>query len=199
MLKGSLDKRLRIRLAGSFACPHPTPRTPPPISPVPSFSRENHPPTGHLNRPQGHQEELAPLCKHYPGKNYPSISAQREQLGNASLFTTFLFTIFVPLDPPPPNQQNDRFPLEFLLKGPQTELRTLSKNCEKTLQKFANKQNYEQTGVSEQPPTPRDFPKNLFRLFLTFCLARQKKTLRNKNNLGKVHFMLVLKVFLEGL
>ena len=71
-------------------------------------------------------------------------------LGNASLFTTFWFTIFVPLEPPPPNQQNDGFPLEFLLKGPQTELRTLSQNCEQTPPpKIANKQNYEQTGVSD--------------------------------------------------
>ena len=60
----------------------------------------------------------------------------RVLLGNASLFTKFLFTIFVPLNPPPPNQQNDGFPLEFLLKGPQTELRTLSQNCEQTLQKL---------------------------------------------------------------
>ena len=58
------------------------------------------------------------------------------KIGNASLFTKFLFTIFVALDPPPPNQQNDGFPLEFLLKGPQTELRTLSQNCEQTVQKL---------------------------------------------------------------
>ena len=48
-----------------------------------------------------------------------------------------MFTIFAPLKPPPPpNQQSDGFPLEFLLKGPQTELRTLSQNCEQTLQKL---------------------------------------------------------------
>ena len=52
------------------------------------------------------------------------------------MFTKFLFTIFAPLNPPPPNQHNDGFPLEFLLKAPQTELRTLSKNCEQTLQKL---------------------------------------------------------------
>ena len=58
-------------------------------------------------------------------------------LGNVNLFTKFLFTIFVPLDPPPPpNQQSDGFPLEFLLKGPQTELQTLRQNCEQTLQKL---------------------------------------------------------------
>ena len=37
---------------------------------------------------------------------------------------------------PPPNQQIDGFPLEFLLQEPQTELRTLSQNCEQTLQKL---------------------------------------------------------------
>ena len=57
-------------------------------------------------------------------------------LGNASLFTKFLFTIFAPLNPPPPNRQNDGFSLEFLLKEPQTELRTLSQDCEQTLQKL---------------------------------------------------------------
>ena len=57
-------------------------------------------------------------------------------LGNASLFTNVLFTLLCALTPPPPNQQSDGFPLEFLLKGPQTELRTLSQNCEQTLQKL---------------------------------------------------------------
>ena len=47
-----------------------------------------------------------------------------------------MFTIFVPLNPPLPNQQSDGFPLEFIVKGPQTELRTLSQNCEQTLQKL---------------------------------------------------------------
>ena len=69
-------------------------------------------------------------------------------IGNASLFTKFLFTIFVPLTLPP-NQQSDGFTLEFLLEGPQTELRTLSQNYEQTLPKNANKQNYERTGVSD--------------------------------------------------
>ena len=53
----------------------------------------------------------------------------------------FVHKIFVhnscdPYPPPPPNQQNDGFPLEFLVKGPQTELRTLSQNCEQTLRKL---------------------------------------------------------------
>ena len=60
----------------------------------------------------------------------------RGLLGNASLFTKILFTIFVPINPPRPNQQNEAFPLEFRLEGSQTELRTLSQNCEQTLQKL---------------------------------------------------------------
>ena len=36
--------------------------------------------------------------------------------------------------PPLPKQESDGFPLEFLLKGSQKELRTLSPNCEQTLQ-----------------------------------------------------------------
>ena len=49
------------------------------------------------------------------------------------MFTKFL----CPLTPPPrPNQQSDGFALEFLLKDPQTELRTISQNCEQTLQKL---------------------------------------------------------------
>ena len=48
----------------------------------------------------------------------------------------FYSQFLCPLIPPPPNQQSDRFPLEFLLKGPQTELRTLSQNCEQTFQEL---------------------------------------------------------------
>ena len=47
----------------------------------------------------------------------------------------FCLLFFCPL-PPPPNQRNEGFPLESLLEGPQTELRTLSQNCEQTLQKL---------------------------------------------------------------
>ena len=77
------------------------------------------------------------------------------------MFTKYLFTILRLLTPPP-NQQNDGFPLEFLLKGPQTELRTLSQNCEQALQKlrtnrfFQNKRaflnlGYEKSARSFQP------------------------------------------------
>ena len=74
----------------------------------------------------------------FPG-SLRGFSRKTPGIGNASLFTKILFTIFVPINPPPPNQQNEGFPLEFLLEGPQTELRTLSQNCEQTLQKLRTK------------------------------------------------------------
>ena len=48
----------------------------------------------------------------------------------------FVHNFCAPWPPPPPNQQSDGFSLKFLLKGPQTELWTLSQNCEQTLQKL---------------------------------------------------------------
>ena len=50
--------------------------------------------------------------------------------GNASLFTQNLFTTFVTLNHPLPKQRRGGVPLEFLLKGPQTDLRALGHNCE---------------------------------------------------------------------
>ena len=47
-------------------------------------------------------------------------------LGSANLFTKCLFTIFVPLNPPP---QSAKW---WTSSWPQTELRTLSQNCEQT-------------------------------------------------------------------
>ena len=77
------------------------------------------------------------------------------QLGNASLFTKCLFTFFVPLKPPTSNQQSDGFPLEFLLKGPQTDIQRTSNRIANTQPKLrtnspkiANKQSYEEAGVS---------------------------------------------------
>ena len=73
----------------------------------------------------------------------PTKLIPQTRLGNASLFTKFLFTILVPLGPPPPNQQSNGFPLEFLWKG-------LKQNC-KHWARIANKlsqnceRNYEQT------------------------------------------------------
>ena len=41
--------------------------------------------------------------------------------------------------PPPPNQQSDGFPLEFLLKGAQTELRTVRPQLRRNPPKIANR------------------------------------------------------------
>ena len=41
------------------------------------------------------------------------------KIGDANLFTKYLFKILVPLNLPLPKQQSDGFPLEFLSKGPQ--------------------------------------------------------------------------------
>ena len=76
----------------------------------------------------------------------------------------FVHKMFVhTLNPPFPKQQSDGFPLEFLLKDPQTGSRTLSQSCEQTLRKMrtnspkiANIQNYKQTGVSEIPVFPQE-------------------------------------------
>ena len=101
-------------------------------------------------------------------------------LGNARLFTKFLFN-FRALAPPPPKTRSDGFRLEFLLEGPQTELRTLSQNCEQTLQKlrtnrimnkraFLN-QTLVRTGVLFSPSNPQNCRKNRksWKRTLHFC------------------------------
>ena len=110
----------------TLPAPRPLPSWRPP--PLPGIFNEKPipPPSRRLGVP-------LPPPRAEKNKNYPK---RPPRLGNAVLFTIFLFTTFVPLKPPPPNQQNDGFPLEFLLEGPQTELRTLSQNCEQTLQKL---------------------------------------------------------------
>ena len=55
-------------------------------------------------------------------------------LGNANLFTTFLFTTLVPLKPPFPTRKVMKLFSDLLLKGPQTELRILSQNANKLSQ-----------------------------------------------------------------
>ena len=47
-------------------------------------------------------------------------------------------------------QQSDGYPLEFVLKGCQTELRTIHQNCKNKTPKTGNKQNQAQTGVPEK-------------------------------------------------
>ena len=84
---------------------------------------------------------------------YKLLSLELE-LGKAlfrtEFFTTpqFVHNIFVHNFGPLPNQQTDAFPLELVLQDLKTELRTL-KIAGKNSPKIANKQNYEQTGVSD--------------------------------------------------
>ena len=65
------------------------------------------------------------------------------------MFTKCLFIISVPLDPPPPNQQSDGFPLDFLFKGPQDGIANTQPKLRTNPPQIANKQNYEQTGASD--------------------------------------------------
>ena len=57
-------------------------------------------------------------------------------LGNANLFTKCLFTILVPFTPPLPISKVMDVLLNSYEKTPQTELRTLSQDCEQTLPKL---------------------------------------------------------------
>ena len=62
-----------------------------------------------------------------------------------------LFTIMVPLDTPPLNQQSDGFSLESAFKkGPHTELPTLSQNCKQTLPKLRTNRIMSKRGISER-------------------------------------------------
>ena len=89
---------------------------------------------------------------------------QRTKIGNANSFTKILFTTFVPINPPPPNQENEGFPLEFLLKEPQTELRTLSQNCEQTLHELRTDRITNKWVFLKKEQIRH--PKHLLRLFL---------------------------------
>ena len=102
-----------------------------------------------------------------------------------------------PLHPPLPNQQSDGFPLELLLRGPQTKLRTLSQNCEQT-ELWSNGRFWDRVfgkGVSEKefqvvralcsqvrsflpPKQKRDTPRNfeMKRLFRNAFSQRSKRS-----------------------
>ena len=70
-------------------------------------------------------------------------------LGNASLFTKFLFTIFVPLNPPPfPTSKMEDFLLNFY-KRTSSRIANTQPKSRTNPPKIANKQNYEQTGIPE--------------------------------------------------
>ena len=95
---------------------------------------------------------------------YRGLAAQHT-LGNVSLFTMFVHNFCAPW-PPPPNQQNDGFPLEFLLKGPQTELQTLSQNCEQTLQKLRTNRIIRRFFA---PPSMRNGRSQFLAISMGFC------------------------------
>ena len=66
-------------------------------------------------------------------------------LGNASLFTTLLFTILVPLNPPTSQNSEVMDSLLNFEKGPQTELRT-RQDCEQTLGKLCEQTEWRTNG-----------------------------------------------------
>ena len=73
----------------------------------------------------------------------------------------FVHNIFVHIDPPPPNQQNEGFPLEFLLRRASNRIANTQPKLRTNPPKIANKQNYEQTGVSDKIGSKaRDFNKS---------------------------------------
>ena len=91
LLKGSLDKRVRIDFAGSFACPHPTPHTPHPLPLFPHFHRKtqhpHHPPEPDPKPlPQDTNRNSYPFAKTTQGKNYPLVSADQRVWANFGAF-----------------------------------------------------------------------------------------------------------------
>ena len=71
LLKGSFDKRVNIDLPVRLPVPTTLPPSPP-LPPFPNFHRKTTP---HQSPepdpkplPQGHHQELTPLCENYPGK-----------------------------------------------------------------------------------------------------------------------------------
>ena len=65
-------------------------------------------------------------------------------MGKREFVHKIWFTILVPLSHPLPEQRSDGLPVEYLLKDPQTELRTLGPKLRTNSPKIASKQNDEQ-------------------------------------------------------
>ena len=113
----------------------------------------------------------------------------------------FLFTIFVPLDPPPPNQQNEGFPLEFLLKEPQTKLRTLSQNCEQNLRNLrTNRIVFEKKRaflINNQHPLRGGFAKGGFcrHDFMEVCVEQMQVTHAQTLRVGEFPSKLYIKQY----
>ena len=70
-------------------------------------------------------------------------------IGNARLFTKFLFTIFVPLAPPPSQPAKWWISSWTSIKRTSNRIASTQPKLRTNPPKIANKQNYEQTGVSE--------------------------------------------------
>ena len=79
----------------------------------------------------------------------PPPMASSEIIGNASLFTKFLFTIFVPLNPPPPKPTKWWISFWISIERTSNRIANTQPKLRTNPPKIANKQNYEQTGVSE--------------------------------------------------
>ena len=83
---------------------------------------------------------MAPLPRKMPEKCL--------KLGNASLFTKFLFTIFAPLKPPPSQPAKWGIFSWISIKRTSNRIANTQPKLRTNPPKIANKQNYEQTGVS---------------------------------------------------
>ena len=84
---------------------------------------------------------------------------------------------FMPLNPPLPTSKVMDFLLEFLLKGPQTELQTLSQNCKQTLQKLRTNRIVNKRAFLK-------YINNLPGLF--FLYSHRNNSLRNLANMRKM-------------
>ena len=71
------------------------------------------------------------------------------KIGNASLFTKILFTIFVPINPPLPTRKM-RDSSCISIRRTSSRIANTQPQLRTDPPKIANKQNYEQTGVPEK-------------------------------------------------
>ena len=99
-------------------------------------------------------------------------------VGNASLFTKFLFAISVTLNPPPPKTAKWWISSWISIKRPSNRIANTAPKLWTNPPKIANKQNYEQTGVSDSwrvPNPPLANPlvaERAFRASEYWCLTR---------------------------
>ena len=72
------------------------------------------------------------------------------KIGNASLFTNFCSQFFAPLDPPPSQPAKWWISSWFSIRRTSNSIANTQPKLRTNPPKIANKQNYEQTGVSEK-------------------------------------------------